>query len=83
MTIWRGTIVRSKKNQQHTASAEVAPARSRDLLKAGFASLRDADSCADAVRADLEAGLIGAAEANAINDSVGRWRRAHIRKGGR
>jgi hypothetical protein len=83
MTTWRNTIVRNKRNQQHPAAAAVAPARSRDLHKAGFASLREANSCADAVRADLEGGLIGAAEANAINDAVGRWQRAHIRKGGR
>lgn len=75
--------MRTKKNQHQQVAADVAPSRSRDLHRAGFATLRDADSCAGAVRADLEGGLIGAAEANAINDAVGRWRRAHIRKGGR
>jgi hypothetical protein len=40
-------------------------------------------ACTHAVGADLEAGRIDASEANRITDAIGRWRRAHARKGGR
>ncbi|MEO8604200.1 MAG: hypothetical protein ABI629_16610 [bacterium] len=57
--------------------------RSRQLHDAGFTSMADALACTKAVGDDLEAGRIDASEANRINDAVGRWRRAHGRKGGR
>ena len=75
-------MVSTKRMFRESAALDRPPAKSRALYKVGFTTLRDAESCANAVIADLEAGRIGAAEANELNDVIGRWRRAHIRKGG-
>lgn len=54
--------------------------RSRQIHEAGLKTLADATRCAEAVFADLEAGLIDATEANRITNAVGQWRRAFTRK---